>query len=251
MLTAHDHGDVRELRLDRPPANALSPELLARLLDAVREASESEARALVLSGRERLFSAGLDVPLFLGLDRAGVCRAWSDFFDVMKALATSPIPTIAALTGHAPAGGCVLALFCDWRVMAEGGFKIGLNEVQLGLRMPRVIHGAARYVVGARSAERLCCTAELIPGEEALRIGLVDELVAPEAVLPRALERGRAWAALPPNALRKTRASARRELWRAFDSFDDEQLELFLDDWYSRETQNAMRALVERLGKKA
>ena len=142
MLQEIRHGEILELRLDRPPANALVPDLIRRLEESVRSASERDARALVLSGREGMFSAGLDVPHFVTLDRPAARQAWRGFFQLMEALVSSPVPTACAIGGHAPAGGCVLALCCEWRVMAEGKFKIGLNEVAVGVRVPD------RYVFG-------------------------------------------------------------------------------------------------------
>ncbi len=249
MLQRLEHGSLLELRLDRPPANALSPELIAALDAAVRSAPEEGARAMVLSGREGMFSAGLDVPRFLELDRAATLAAWAGFFDLMQGLCASPIPVIAALTGHAPAGGCVLGLCCDQRVLAEGAFKIGLNEVQVGVRVPRPIHAVAVHVVGVRQAERLCTTAELLDPAEALRIGLVDELAAPAAVVARALVRPRRLTSLPPETLRRTRAVVRADLLRPFERLDEEALELFLDEWFSAEAQGALQALAARLRK--
>ena len=250
MLQRIEHGDVLELRLDHPPANALHPDLIALLATAVREARGEGARALVLSGREGMFSAGLDVPAFLERDRAGVRRAWSDFLSLLEALAASPVPSVAALTGHAPAGGCVIALFCDWRVQAAGNFLVGLNEVAVGIRVPLPIQAAARHVLGMRQAERLCTTAELLEVDEALRIGLVDEVVEAAEVVPTALAWCRRMLRLPTDALRKTRALARRDLVEPFAAMDEEQLELFLDEWHAAEAQEQLRALVARLRNK-
>jgi len=250
MLRTIPHADVTELRLDRPPANALSPELLAALRDAVRGAPGDGARALILSGAEGMFSAGLDVPLFLELDRDGVRTAWITLFETMRALACSPVPVVAALTGHAPAGGCVLALCCDWRVQAEGRFKLGLNEVQVGVRPPGPILAAAERVVGRRQAERMLCTAELFGVDEATRIGLVDEVVPPGEVVARALEWARRSLALPPRTLESTRALCSAELARSFDRMEGEVLERFLDEWFGEECQGALRGLVERLAAK-
>src|SRR5215218_9698812 len=133
MIQTFDHGPVRELRLDRPPANALSPELIAALRDAVEAAPGDGARALVISGSPRMFSGGLDVPLLVQLDRPAILATWRDFYAMIRALATSTIPVVAAITGHSPAGGAVISLFCDARIMTDGDFKIGLNEVQVGL----------------------------------------------------------------------------------------------------------------------
>lgn len=245
-----DAGDILEVRLDRPRANALSPEMLSAISDAVERASSEGARAIVLSGAEGMFSAGLDIPHFVTLDRASVGDAWSTFFGLMRRMVESPIPIAAALTGHAPAGGCVLALCCDWRVMAEGPFKIGLNEVQVGVRMPMPIFAAARHVVGTRQAERMCTTAKLFDADEAARMGLVDELAPAGEVIPRAVAWAEQMIALPTATLRKTRALCRREFVRSFDIVDDEQLELFLDEWFDDECQAAMKSLVVRLEEK-
>jgi 3,2-trans-enoyl-CoA isomerase len=133
MIVTSNHGTVRELRMNRPPVNALNLELVAALRQAVERAPLDGVRALVVSGAPGRFSAGLDVPLLLGLDRGGIALLWREFYALLKALARSPIPIAAAITGHAPAGGTVLPLFCDWRVGADGDFKLGLSEVQVGL----------------------------------------------------------------------------------------------------------------------
>ena len=250
MLEEIRHADVLELRLERPPANALSPELITAVARAVRSAPARGARGLVLSGQAGMFSAGLDVPLFVQLERAGARAAWRGFLDLMRALVETPVPLACALTGHAPAGGCVLALCCHWRVMAQGPFKIGLNEVAVGVRIPEPIWAAARHTVGARVAERMCTGSELFESEAALRLGLVDELVAPEDVVPRARKWVEAQLALPPATLRNTRALVRRELSAAFAACDARALEGFLDEWFDDEAQAALKAVVAKLATK-
>jgi enoyl-CoA hydratase/carnithine racemase len=245
-----DHGPIRELRLSRPPANALSLELIAALRAAIGSAPSEGVRALVISGAPGMFSGGLDVPLLIGLDREAIAVAWADFYGMMRALATSPIPVVAAITGHSPAGGAVISIFCDSRVMAEGDFKIGLNEVQVGLPMPPVIFQALRRLVGARQAEWLCVSAALVPAAEAQRIGLVDELVPAERVVERALEIAGALLALPPGAMAITRRLARADLAALFAGGTEAELEMLLDQWFSAETRASMQALVERLAKR-
>ena len=250
MFETKDHGDVREIRLARPPANALNPDLIELLADAVEAAPHAARRALVISGRPGMFSGGLDVPELLTLDEAGMEQTLRDFFRLMRNLATSPIPIVAAITGHAPAGGAVISIFCDVRVMAEGDYRIGLNEVQVGLSLPEVIHTALRHVVGERHAERLGVGGLLVPASEALRIGLVDELVPEEKVVERAIAIARDLIKLPPRAMATTRALCRRNLVEAFARQEERTYERFVTDWFGDETQGAMRALVERLRKK-
>jgi len=250
MIQTLDHGPVRELKLDRPPANALTPELIAALRAGVESAPAGGARALVLSGSPRMLSGGLDVPHLIQLDRPAIQAAWRDFYGLMRALATSPIPTAAAVTGHAPAGGAVISIFCDARIMAEGDFKIGLNEVQVGLFLPPVIFKTMRRIVGSRQAERLCVGGLMVSAAEALRIGLVDELAPHGQVVERAVEWCRSLLALPPNAMSATRRMARADLAALFEEGSEEEIAFVLDEWFSEETQGVMREVAERLTRK-
>ncbi len=250
MITTIDHGPVRELRLSRPPANALSPELIAALGEAVAGAPGDGARALVLSGSTGWFSGGLDVPVLLPLDRAAMRDNWETFYRLLLGLAASPIPVAAAITGNSPAGGAVLAMFCDYRVMTEGSFKIGLNEVAVGIPLPEAILHAFVRLVGPRQAERLCVTAAMIPPEEAFRIGFVDELAPPDHVVPRAVEWCQAVLALPPVAMTETRRRARADLVRIMEEGLATELGTLIDIWFGEETQSTLHALVERLAAK-
>jgi len=116
------HGPVHELKLARAPVNALNPSLCDALAAAINAAVSAGAHGIVLCGGPKVFSAGLDVPYLvsLGEDRAALKSAWNAFFSAARTLAQAPIPVVAAMSGHAPAGGCVLALCCDYRVMARG-----------------------------------------------------------------------------------------------------------------------------------
>src|SRR5208283_430801 len=205
MIQTIEHGAIRELRLDRPLVNALSPELILGLRKAIQAAPGEGARAVILSGSPGRFSGGLDIPALLGLDRPAMAEMWQNFYGLIGAIAASPVPVVAAITGHSPAGGAVLALYCDWRVMAEGDFRIGLNEVQVGIPLPPVILSGVRRLVGLRTAERLAVTGEMLTPPEAFRLGFVDELVAPDKVVDRALEVCQRLLALPAEAMSSTR----------------------------------------------
>ena len=250
MITTIDHGPVREIRLSRPPANALSPELISALGEAVAAAPQDGARALVVSGTPGMYSGGLDVPVLLPLDRAAIRETWESFYHLMRGLAASPIPIAAAITGHSPAGGAVLAIFCDYRVMSEGNFKIGLNEVAVGIPLPEAIRRAFVRVVGPRQAERLSVTGELIPATEALRIGFVDELEPPDRVVPRAVEWCQALLALPPAAVADTRRRSRADLVRIVEEGMAAELGPLVETWFSEETQGTLRSIVERMAAK-
>lgn len=250
MITSKQHtDDIVELCLGRPPVNAINPDLVAALMAAMDQAEADGARALVMSGRPGLFSAGLDVPELLGLDEAGMRDFWQSFFSLLARLARSPIPVVAALTGHSPAGGTVLALFSDYRVQAQGDFRLGLNEVQVGLVVPPVIHQALVRLIGVYAAERHLVAGQMIPVEEALRIGLVDELASPEQTVDQAVSWCRRHLAMPAHAMLATRQLCRADLAGLFDDPKALDLDAFVRGWFEPETQATLSTLVERLKK--
>ena len=250
MLEIQNHdNEIRELRLARPPVNALDPEMIHTLLEAVRGAQTDGTRALVLSGREGLFSAGLDLPALLALDRSAMVSFWNSLFSLLETLARSPIPVATAMTGHSPAGGTVIALFGDYRVMAAGDFKLGLNEVQVGLVVPPVIRHALARLIGPYPAERHLVAGQMISSDQALEVGLVDELVAPDRVVSRAVEWCRTRLTMPRHAMLATRALCRADLGALFDHPESLDTEGFADFWFSDDTQAALTATVARLKK--
>lgn len=250
MIDIIDHGRVRELRLARPPANAFDPALVSSLGHRVEEASRQGAGAMVISGAPGMFSGGLDVPALLALDLDGIRDFWRSFFAMLRTVAASPVPVGAAITGHCPAAGAVLSVFCDRRVMADGPFKIGMNEVQVGLVVPPALQFAMKRLVGVRVGDQLLVAGALILPAEALRVGLVDEVVAPDAVVPTALAWAERMVALPRNAMRETRRIARADLVAQFDAVTEADHEAAAARWFTDETQATLRALVARLAKR-
>jgi len=250
MLDLIQHDDIHELRLARAPVNALDPALVRALREAIEKAPGAGARAIVLSGRPGMFSAGLDVPALLQLPRETFRVFWNDFFGLCAALARSPIPIVAAITGHAPAGGAVLSIMCDYRVMADGAFKIGLNETQVGLAVPECIQAALRRLVGTYRAERLMVSGAMLDAAEAKAIGFVDELVETDLVVPRALVWLKDLLKLPAVAMSETRRLARADLAAVFADPAALPVDDFLDRWFAPEAQAVLHALVARLKSK-
>ena len=258
-MTTHvqtlDHGRIRELRLARPPVNALDPALCRALITTLDAAVADGVDAVVLSGAPGIFSAGLDVPhlMALGQDRQALHAGWGAFFGAARSLAALRIPVVAALTGHAPAGGCVLSLCCDYRVMARSPnpakpFIIGMNETQVGLAVPEGAQQLMRRVIGPYRAERLLVSGSMVTADEALRLGLVDTVVEVDQVVPHALEWLGSLLALPRTPMLLTRSLARADLVRALQP-ENLDLERFVEGWYDADTQAGLRALLARLGK--
>ncbi|MEP6939814.1 MAG: enoyl-CoA hydratase/isomerase family protein [Rudaea sp.] len=251
MLETIRHDAITELRLARPPVNAFDVELSCLLRAAIENAPDEGARGIVISGRVGMFSAGLDVAAVLQLDRAGkLADLWNEYAALCRAIAASSVPIVAAITGHCPAGGAVLATFCDYRVMARGAFRIGLNETQVGLVVPPEVQTGLRRLVGAYRAERLMVAGAMVDADEALRIGFVDELAEPEQVVANALAWLQGLLALPPRAMNGTRQIARADLVAAFDSNRPHDASEFVRGWFTDESRATLAAVLTRLKSK-
>ncbi len=247
MINTIAHDEVRELNMARPPANAFDQDLVSALDQKIRAAPGDGARALVISGSVGMFTGGLDVPALITMDRAGIEKFWQSFFELLAGVATSAIPVAAAITGHSPAAGAVLASFCDFRVMASGKFKIGLNEVQVGLPVPPAIQYGLKRLIGPRIGDALLIAGRLVTADEALKLGIVDKLVAPDEVVPQAIEWAGELLALPPRAMLATREIARRDLADNFADVGGATYRSMADAWFTDETQAMMNDLVRRL----
>jgi len=249
MIETHPHDDIAEIRLARPPVNALDPAMIEALRESLSGQLADGHRAVVLSGASGLFSAGLDIPALIRLDRDQLRQFWVSLFGLLEDLAQYPIPVAAAITGHSPAGGTVLALFCDYRVMARGEFQVGLNEVQVGLVVPGVIHKALARLIGRYPAERHLVAGQLIHPEAAHHIGLVDELAEPDGTVERAVDWCRYHLQLPTLAMNETRRLVRADLAGLFADPENLDVDAFCDHWFRDETQQALQQLVARLGR--
>ena len=185
LLTLERRPDgVALITLTNGKVNALSTELLAEIEAAATELANDPAGAVVITGGDRLFAAGADISQFGGPDEATTIGA--RFHDALDAVAAIPRFVIAAVSGYALGGGCELALACDYRIASEKAV-FGQPEILLGIipggggtqRLPRL--------VGASRAKEMCLTGRQVRADEALRIGLADEIVPPETLMERAL----------------------------------------------------------------
>ena len=203
---------VAVVGMDDGKANALGYAMMDAL-DAALDRAEREAAAVVLTGRKGRFSAGFDLAEMMGgVDkaRALVTRGAGG----LLRLYTLPMPLVIACTGHALAGGALALLTGDVRVAARGAFRIGLNEVQIGMPVPVLAMELARDRLDPRHLTAATLFANVVDPEGALGAGWVDELAAEEGVLDAALAHARRLAALPRDAYAKTKVALRERTVR-------------------------------------
>jgi len=247
LISEYNYGLVQEVRLARPPVNAFDVNLVQQLTERLRLLPLEGKRAVVLSGPEGLFSGGFDIKALRTLDREGVKRYVRAYLELQYIIAVSPIPIIAAVTGHCAAGGTALALFCDYRIMARGDFRIGMNEVQFGLCVGKIIHAALRRLVGARHADQLLTSAAMVSAEQAQAAGLVDAVADLDRVVLEAREYAAALTRLPPQAFKGTRQIVRADLVKLFDgSARQDATEEMVEAMLTEESQAALRAFVAK-----
>jgi 3,2-trans-enoyl-CoA isomerase len=177
-LQVNDKTGVATVTLNRPPVNSLNLELLTELSNTLTELEKNKCRGLMLtSSSNSVFSAGLDL---LELYKPNLDRFkqwWSTLQQTWMKLYGTPYPTVAVINGHAPAGGCLLATSCEYRVMLNN-FTIGLNETKIGMVAPDWFIASMKNTVGARQTELALTAGNLFTTDEALKIGLIDEVAA-------------------------------------------------------------------------
>jgi enoyl-CoA hydratase len=210
FVSVETSGAVAVLSVDRPPANAISLELLDELVAALELLAADPPPAAVIAGREGFFSAGVDLKAVPEYGPDAQRRMVGGVNRMVLATYGMSCPVIAAVTGHAIAGGLVLALCADVRVASLEG-RYGLTEVKVGVPYPQAAIGVVRAELPAHSARRLVLSNELIDGAEALRLGLFDEVLAPDAVPKRALQIANEMAAFPAEVYAATKRELRNQ----------------------------------------
>lgn len=222
MIHREDREGIAVLRLDHGKANALDTELLQALEATFRELEEAAPSpdAVVLTGTGGIFSAGVD--LFRVLEeRAGYLDAFLPTLSrAVRRLFGFPRPVVAAVNGHAIAGGCILACACDLKVMADGEGRIGVPELRVGVPFPVAPLEVLRFAAPPQHLQKLAYLGRTYGPAEALTWGLVDEVAPAEGLLARAVEAARQLAAIPRGSFELTKAHLRRPVIERMDALE-------------------------------
>lgn len=209
-LTLADSDGITTVMLDRPPANAITVEVLGELVGALEQLAAEPPRAIVLAGREGFFSAGVDLKAVPGYGPAEQRQMVEGINGMAIATYGMPCPVVGALTGHAIAGGLVLALCCDVRIASTAG-RYGLTEVKVGVPYPQAAIITVRAELPPHAARRLALGNALTDAHECVSLGAFDEAVSPETVVSRAHEIASGLAAMPADVYTRTKRDLRDE----------------------------------------
>jgi enoyl-CoA hydratase/carnithine racemase len=245
------NGPLAVLRLDKGRGNAIDEPLAHELLDAARQlAKDDSLRGILLaSSNPKLFSPGLDLVTLSEYDRPSMERFMGVFAEVVWALYELPKPVVCAVNGHAVAGGCILALTADYRVLRRGGFQMGLNEVKVGVPLPWSIALLLRATVAPAALGQVALLGRNFADDDALKAGLADELADGEGFEDHCLARLQEFAEKHPLAVGITKIYLRAAVAMQMKSQEKDRMGEWLDAWFSNDTRNRIRDIVAGLGK--
>lgn len=240
--------NIAVLRIDRPSANAIdlgTAREFASVLSSLVE--HNDIGAVIVTGAGKCFSAGLDLKVIPTYDRDQQQAMVMEVNRLFGRLYDLPFPTIAAVNGHAIAGGVILTLACDYRIGAEGDYKLGLAEMRVGVPFPVAALAIVQSELSHKAARLMVLTARNLNPREALSYGVLDELQPPELLLDRAMEVAREMATLPRATYARIKRDLRARARSRVDDAIDNRNEPMLESWLGAET---IEAASEALRKK-
>src|SRR5690606_26727386 len=232
-------------------SNEIKLEMVGELVTELEEAKENPSgEAVLIDCNEGFFSSGLDLITLYDYDEETIRRFWERFLDLIYDLIAFPKPLIASVTGHSPAGGCVLAICCDYRVMAEGQYIFGLNEVAIGVPVPTSIFSLYSLWIGQAEAYRSLLAGKLFSPSEALLIHLVDEVVPANRIHTVATQKAKAFMQFEKNAWATTKNNLRKALLQEIQQDKALAAQQQLEQWWKPSTRSILKTIIDNLTQK-
>lgn len=238
-------GGVAILTLDRPPVNALNPAFLEAMVRALIDLEGNvEVRALVITGAGKSFSAGMDLKELQNFSEEDQTSMVDLLSHVLIRLYGFQKPVIAAVNGHAIAGGLILPLATDFRISSEGA-RLGLAEVRVGVRFPLVALAIMRQELSPDARRRLVLSGNRVTASVAERLGFIDEVVDGSAVMERARAVAEDFSKIPPHTFAAVKLQLRSDPLNAMKDITAHRSDPLLRGWFTDETKDAARAILD------
>ena len=248
MISVEKRGKVALVWLDRSVTNAINMncvKAMSAIIESLR--SDPEVAGIVLSSSSaNFFSIGFDIPELFDLSREEFGAFYGAVNQMCLDLYALPKPTVAAITGHAIAGGCILALCCDYRFIANGRKLIGLNEVKLGVPVPYPADRMLRELVGMRPAREIMEAGEFYGPDQALALGLVDRVLPLERVVEEAVEMAEELGSLPGVAYGMIKGNRVETILAEVKARGAEKEKIFIELWYTDQTRELLREAIKK-----
>jgi enoyl-CoA hydratase/carnithine racemase len=244
-------GALVTARMDKPRGNSIDEPFTEELVKVAGQlASDPGVRGVLLaSAHPKLFSPGLDLVTLLEYDRAGMERFMRLFAEAVWALYSLRKPVVAAVGGHAVAGGCILALTADYRILKRGGVQIGLNEVKVGVPLPWSVAVLLRASVPPTALTQVALLGRNFADEEARAVGLADQLADADGFEDFCRARLEEFADKDPDAVAVTKVYLRAGPLAEMRARERDEMRTWLDRWFSESTRERIRQIVAGMGK--
>ena len=244
-------GRLVTISLNRGRSNAINHEMVKELDACIKTLENDDSvGGVILTGKEGFFSSGIDLIEAYDYNEEQSRQFWIDFLALQNTLAAFRKPIVAAISGHSPAGGCILAICCDYRVMAAGTFIIGLNEVPVGIIVPDSVFNLYSFWLGQRKAYQYLMEGKLLKVDEALDAGLIDEITSPDKLMNAATEKVTAYMKLNPVTWSESKLNLRKELTGKLKADQTETLDKMLKQWWAPETRQGLQMMIQNLKSK-
>jgi enoyl-CoA hydratase len=251
VIHSEDRGLVRTLRLSHGKVQALDIELAEALTGALNQADADDVGAMILTGTGSCFSAGVDLLRIIEGGTEYVRRFLTSLHELLITAFRFPRPFVAAVNGHAVAGGAILAWCGDVRLMAAGSGRIGVPELRVGVPFPTAALEIVRFATGGRHIQELVYLGRTYGPEDALARGLVDEVTSPDELVDRAVQVGSSLAGLPRESFALTKNAVRRPVLEVIDRSAGRHDEQVVAEWLSPATHGAIRSYLRELADKS
>lgn len=236
-----DNG-IAVVTMNKGKVNPINADALADMQDCFGKlGSDGSVRAVILTGSDKFFSFGFDVPELLTYSRDVFKTFLIGFNRLLTDLFVFPKPLIGAINGHAVAGGCMLALTTDYRVMVQEKARMSLNEINIGASVFAGPVEMLRFCVGSRKAELVLTSGQMYEPKEASDMGLVDKLSAPDRVMAEALEIATTYSEKNAGAFRSIKYLLRKPIVDSYLNREEASIDEFIDIWLSEESQTQLR----------
>ncbi|CAF0705138.1 unnamed protein product [Brachionus calyciflorus] len=239
------------LKFNKAPVNSLNLEFLTELniqLDKIEQSKDIKG-VILTSHLPNIFSAGLDILEMYQIKQERGTQFWTALQETWIKLYGSNKIFIAAINGHSPAGGCLLAMSCDYRIMTKGPYKIGLNETLLGIKAPFWFRDTMINTIGYRETEKALQLGKLYSPEEALAVNLVDEIVDANVLIQKAEEQMVKWCSIPTVARELTKSSMRRDTVSKLIAQRESDTQSFIEFTQRDSIQKSLKGYLEAMKK--
>ncbi|MHA1975774.1 MAG: enoyl-CoA hydratase/isomerase family protein [Candidatus Hodarchaeales archaeon] len=239
---------VTIIELDNEVTNAISSEFVSDLRKILhKKESDDESKAIILtSSNTKFFSIGLNIPELYDFSKQEFTQFYRNFNELCLELYLYSKPTVAAITGHAIAAGCILALCCDYRFISGGKKLMGLNEIKLGVPVPYPAIHILENMIGLKETKEFVYTGEFLPPESLLELGIVDNIYPQENLFENSLKKCLSLIENPSTAFRKIKLDLKIPIVNHIKTRLESHIESFVESWYADETRNLLQSAIEK-----